>query len=110
MGVILTRRFAESPAFCRRLCCVILSLDRSVLLGVLCENIIDPALLPVDFAPICLGAHSVYQGVDFVGAIEEFIITNKLLHDEEFTPPDKPYEKDKFTKVLLHFGGKNSNS
>ena len=57
-----------------------------------------------------IGSHYTSGLFNLVGRIEEFIFTEKLLHDEEFTPPDKPYEKDKFTKILLHFGKKNSNS
>ena len=65
---------------------------------------------PLKFLPVYIGIgpHSPYY--NFTGSIEEFLITEKLLHDEEFTPPDKPYKKDKFTKVLLHFGGKKSDS
>ena len=74
------------------------------------EHIAEPLAIQKKFTSVFIGKHASNNFVNFRGAIEEFVITNKLLHDEEFTPPDKPYEKDKFTKVLLHFGKKNSNS
>ena len=70
------------------------------------EDIVEPLASPQTMAVLKIGAH--YSASwNLVGRIEEFIFTEKLLHDEEFTPPDKPYEKDKFTKVLLHFDKKN---
>lgn len=74
------------------------------------ENVVETLSKPTKFAPLYIGVHPILRYFAFTGAIEEFIITEKLLHDEEFTPPDKPYEKDKFTKILLRFGKKKSNS
>ena len=74
------------------------------------ENVVEPMATPQIMTALKIGSHYTSGLFNLVGRIEEFIFTEKLLHDEEFTPPDKPYEKDKFTKILLHFGKKNSNS
>lgn len=74
------------------------------------ENVVEQLSKPLKFTSLFIGRNSYTPYLNFIGAIEEFLVTEKLLHDEEFTPPDKHYEKDKFTKVLLHFGDKNSGS
>ena len=74
------------------------------------ENTVELLSEPLKFLPVYIGTSPYSPYINFTGNIEEFLITEKLLHEEDFTPPDKPYKKDKFTKVLLHFGGKKSNS
>ncbi len=39
----------------------------------------------------------------YVGYIDEFLITEKLLHTANFTPPSAPYDLDSDTLALLHF-------
>lgn len=41
----------------------------------------------------------------FTCYIDEFFITNKLLHTAAFTPPTSPYTADSDTVALLHFEG-----
>lgn len=71
------------------------------------ENTVEPLSEPLKFLPLYIGTSPYAQYVNFAGNIEEFLITEKLLHDEDFIPPDKPYERDKFTKILLHFDKKS---
>ena len=67
------------------------------------EQVVSSLATPLTM-PIYLGKHPTNDNYNFTGYIDEFIITEQLLHSADFTPPSAPYSFDSDTTVaLLHF-------
>ena len=68
---------------------------------------IDEETVP-DFAnvrtfPLYIGTHPKSTYATLVGYFDEFLVTEKLLHDADFTPPTAPHTLDNKTLSLFHF-------
>ena len=71
--------------------------------GSLKEEATIPAFGTAATLPFYIGTHPVTPSLTFEGYIDEFLITEELLHDADFTPPTSAYDLDGKTLALFHF-------
>ena len=80
--------------------------DNTILLflnGTLVYSNTNATLSTPQNLPIYIGYNPMNSAYYYVGYIDEVLITEKLLHTANFTPPTDPHSADSDTIALLHF-------